>query len=77
LSKAIYGLKEVPKTWYNQIDDYLINLGFECAVYVKSKGVEWRLSKARIKKNCKFVCTSKNRGIVLDIVFFVTGYKCT
>jgi len=60
LSKAIYGLKDVPRTWYNRIDDYLITLGFdksllEFAPYVKSKGVEWRLSKARMKKNCRFV----------------------
>jgi len=88
LSKVIYGLKEVPRTWYNRINDYLISLGFdksllESAPYVKSKGVEWRLSKARMKEkiNCKFVyqvtssqqigiCSSKNQGVMLEIVFF-------
>ena len=67
---------------------YLISLGFnksllESAPYVKSKGVEWRLSKARMKKNknCrtnKFelsrqkigICNSKNQGGVLKILFF-------
>ena len=29
LSKVIYGLKGVPRTWYNRIDDYLISLGFD------------------------------------------------
>jgi len=63
LSKAIYGLKEVPKTWYNRIDDYLISLDFdksllECALYVKSKGVEWRLSKARMEKKLQICLPS-------------------
>ncbi|XP_068500447.1 uncharacterized protein [Phaseolus vulgaris] len=96
LSKAIYGLKDIPRTWYNRIDDdYLISFGFdksllESAPYVKSKGVEWRLSKARMKRRIfadlfskpppanKFefsrqkngICSSKNQGGVLDIVFF-------
>jgi len=53
LSKAIYGLKDVPRTWYNRIDDYLITLVFDKSLLEstpKSKGVEWRLSKARMKK---------------------------
>jgi len=29
LSKTIYGLKDIPKIWYNRIDDYLISLGFD------------------------------------------------
>ena len=103
LSKAIYGLKDVPRTWYNRIDDYLISFGFdksllESAPYVKSKGVEWRLSKARMNFFFFFedlftkplpankfeflsqkigIYSSKNQGGVLDIVFFVTEYKCT
>ena len=63
LSKAICDLKYFPR-----IDDYLISLGFdksllEFAPYVKSKGVEWRLSKARMKKNknCRFVYQATSR----------------
>jgi len=63
LSKAIYGLKEVLRTWYNRIDDYFISLGFdksllESAPYDKSKGVEWRLSKTRMKKKLQICLPS-------------------
>ena len=28
LKKALYGLKEAPRTWYEMIDSYLMKLGF-------------------------------------------------
>jgi len=41
LSKAIYGLKEVPRTWYNRIDDYLSSLGFDKSLLESARyGVE-------------------------------------
>ena len=55
LFKAIYGLKDVPRTWYNQIDDYLISLGFdksllESAPYVKSKGLNGEIKQSKDEK---------------------------
>ena len=43
LKKALYGLKQALKSWYNRIDEHLLNLGFakslsESTLYVKHNG---------------------------------------
>lgn len=45
LSKALYGLRQAPRAWYERLSKYLIKLGFtkcpfEHAVYVKHEGNE-------------------------------------
>ena len=40
LNKTLYGLKQAPRSWYNRIDEHLVNLGFvkspsEFTFYVK------------------------------------------
>ena len=43
LKKALYGLKQALRSWYNRIDEHLLNLGFakslsESTLYVKHNG---------------------------------------
>lgn len=43
LSKAFYGLKQAPKAWYDEINAYFINVGFqkshiEATLYIKTNG---------------------------------------
>ena len=31
LKKALYGMKQAPRAWYERIDSYLMKLGFTCS----------------------------------------------
>lgn len=33
LKKALYGLKQAPQAWYNKIENYFLNEGFERCSY--------------------------------------------
>lgn len=67
LNTALYGLKQIPRAWYNRIDCYFRQLGFsrsehEATMYLKEDGDEHKLNMS-LYVNDMFVIDNNGTNI--------------